>query len=164
MSEPEIQTSSSNINIWLPQTIDIPIIKHHYPQIKKLKSAGTKTKRNEPLNKTDSVPHRHAATTIFFLSVIFTVSNTTTVVIWTSVYHDILHQNKTKHIEWYQLILIYFSGTVMFQVASLISAIVIVQRGQSQLRGYFTKFVKSFTELRMGSNERSNKILMRWTW
>ena len=58
-------------------------------------------------------------------------------------YHDILNQNRTKHVTWYQLALIYFSGTTMFQVASLLSAVVIVQRGGSKLSEYFRGLVRS---------------------
>ena len=90
-----------------------------------------------------------AASTILILSLIYIICNTTSIIIWTSIYQDHL-QNVTmkglKPLSWLQLWLIYFSGTTLFLLSSTLTPLVVVLRGDAGRENSLTRFFIDLTQ------------------
>ena len=89
------------------------------------------------------VTHSHAAGTILLLSLIFTASNMTSLITWTSVYRNYLKHDTVKQLDWYQLYLIYFSSTTIFLVSGTVTPTILVVRGRSQQVAGLSSFFRN---------------------
>ena len=77
---------------------------------------------------TENTKYR-ASVTILILSLIFVICNTTSIIIWVVVYWKYLYLTSIKKVSWLQLGLIYFSGTTLYLISSILTPLVLVLRG-----------------------------------
>lgn len=86
---------------------------------------------------------KRASVTILILSLIFLICNSASIIIWIIIYYEYLNLESSKTLDWFQLWLIYFSGTTLFLVSSTLTPLVLELRSSPGQTGRLGRGLRS---------------------